>query len=172
MGENDRAYREELAAAHARIASLEAELASRKAPATDKRIRDLDAQRDKLQETIEPERIRKVALLTPFVTASLFGVLALLAALGGPKPELIAIPIAGAVLGGLISLLHAFVNPKSVRAQIAKLDEQIAEIRRITALEEEVRETRRLIEHGKVRVAGDVEELEADEPQAERQSQR
>lgn len=166
MTEDDSAYRGQLAAAHARIAALEAELGKR----SDPKIQELENQRAKLAKVAEPRQIRRMALFLPLLVGGVLSIPALIAAFTEPSKELLLLPLAGLVIGGILAALHVLLTPSSTRAAIAAIDDKIAEARRLIALEDEMRETRRMLESmPKTRVAdAEAEPIEPEEESAAR----
>jgi len=166
------AYREELAAALARIDSLEAQLAGRSGGPEDApswKVTQLRAQRLKEIEQGSPRYIRKIALVMTLLPTSIAGLAALGGlVLGGWSPtSALVLTLMGAFVGGLPSVAALLLGPVTSRQLVAKLDQEIAEAMRLDALEADVRETKRLAQAGaavaQVRVVAEEEEV-ADEP--------
>lgn len=164
------AYREQLSAALARIDALEAELAGRNGRpgnVASAKIAELERQRRELVEAGAPKKVRRTALTLAVIPPCLFGVIALAVWLGGGlSPALVFLPGMGLAIGLLIGVLHLLLTPPATRTAVAKLDAELAEARRLDALEADVRETRRLLQAGAtaahVRVADTEAEAEDD----------
>ena len=171
------AYREQLAAAHARIEALEAELAGKNgAGVSSPKIVELERQREQVIEKGSPEKVRRQALSITLVPTIMFGLIAVFlwrSQHPARLADLVSLPIVVVAVGGLLGLFIVLATPASTRAAVAKLDREIAEARRVLALEAEVRETRRRQRASKdsaqARVAAPLEETkEPDAPSAER----
>jgi hypothetical protein len=171
------AYREELAAALARIGALEAQLAGRivgpeNAPSW--KVTQLRAQRLKEIEQGSPRNIRKTALVMTLLPTGIAGVAALAGlVLGGWNPALaITLILLGLFVGGVPALTALLLAPATSRKLVAKLDQEIAEAMRLDALEADVRETKRLAQAGaavaQVRVAEEGEIAEEHAPSTRR----
>ena len=165
------AYREELAAALARIDALEAQLAGRgtgSGNAPSWKVQQLRAQREKEIEQGSPRYIRRTALVMTLIPTTLAGAAALAGlVLGGWSPtSALVLTLMGAFVGGLPSVTALLLGPVTSRQLVAKLDQEIAEAHRLDALEADLRETQRLAQAGattpQVRVVS--EEEVADEP--------
>src|SRR5262249_22324187 len=133
-------YRDELAAAHARIAALEQELAARPGGATwDARVAQRQAARDKAALAASPRNALRVGLLLTVVFATLFMVPALMIRAYG-------LAALAAVLGAALGL---FVGRTQVRAGadlLKKAQEELDDVLRLQAVERQVAETRMLLE--------------------------
>jgi hypothetical protein len=142
------AYREELAAAHARIAELEDRLAEKTAT-MDPKIRSLEERRARVARTSEPRYLRKFALVVTGALTLVFGVIGLVAwAATGALPSeagmVGGIGGLGLFIGLVIGLLHLFITPVAAKRQLEHIDQQIAEALRIAKLESDVAEMRRV----------------------------
>lgn len=141
------AYRDELSAAQARVAALEEALAARSPDADRHRqIVELEAERRRALDSADPRRIRKASALVgggiflllaiPFVVVSIaYSHVALLGALA-----IVAVP---ALLLGLLSPL---IFRSGAKSMLASVDKRLEEARRFRDLEEQVKETRDLVE--------------------------
>jgi hypothetical protein len=141
-------YREDLAAAHARIAQLEARLAEAD-ETRDPKIKALEERRALIARTSEPKYLRKLTagIIGGFTfVLTLIGVIAWAAAGAIPSEAgmILGIGGMGLFLGLLIGLLQLFLTPVTATRQIEVIDQQIAEARRIAKLESEVAEMRRV----------------------------
>jgi len=164
------AYREELAAAHARIAQLEAQLAE-KSEAADPKIKKLEEQRVTIVRTSDPKYLRKFALGAIGGFTLVFGLIGLIAwAVAGALPSEVGmvagIGSVGLFIGLLIGLLQLFLTPATAKQQLEKIDQELAEARRIAKLESEVAEMRR------VRVGADPLEAAAEEEEEAKGARR
>ena len=163
------AYREELAAALARIDALEAQLAGRTPEgAPSWKVQQLQAQRQKEIEQGSPRRIRKTALAMTLIPTSIAGTAALAGLVLGewsPTSALI-LTLLGAFVGGLPSVAALLLGPVTSRQLVAKLDQEIAEAQRLDALEADIRETKRLAQAGATppQMRAVAEEEVAEEP--------
>ena len=167
-------YRDELAAAHARIAALEEQLANRslRAPASDARIAELEEKRDKAARAASPRTARRVGIALGAMIAALFGAPALLAG----APGLGAI---GAALGVFIGALVWWSQLGSGADILMKAQRELDDALRLRALEQQVAETRHLVERAQhaettgLRVAAPADDAsDGDDPEAERGRQR
>ena len=161
------AYREELAAAHARIAQLEAQLADQTAT-SDPKIKALEEARATVVRTSEPKYLRKFAATAIGGATFVFGIIGVVVwAAAGAHPNeagmIAGFGGMGLFFGLLIGLLQLFLTPVTAKQQLKKIDEDLAEARRIAKLESEVAEMRR------VRVASEpIAEADVQDEEAER----
>jgi len=164
------AYREELAAAHARIAQLEARLAEPH-ETEDPKIQTLEQRRVAILRTTDPSYLRKLTagIIGGFtLVLTLIGVVAWLGAGALPQEAGLILGIGGVGLffGVIIGVLQFFLTPVTAKRQLEAIDRALAEARRVAALEREVAEMRR------VRVATETS-AEADETEeAQREAPR
>ena len=165
MSDSKDAYREELSAAHARIASLEAELAG---AGVDPKIKELEKQRQELVDTTGPKRFRGFLWKLFFLPIAVFGGIGAVAAAVTRQPEPLALAVCGLVISVLVTSVHYFVTPNATKQQIAKIDRELEEAQRIARLEKEVKETRRLLE-GQPQVRVETESVEPGEPVDEKE---
>jgi hypothetical protein len=161
-------YREELAAAHARIAQLEAQLAEKTAAAaaTDPKIAKLETQRALIVRTSTPTYLRKFAVGSIAVLTLAFGLVGLLAwAVAGALPSELGMVFGigglGLFIGLLVGVLQLFLAPVTARRQIEQIDQELAEARRIAKLESDIAEMRRV--RVGVEPAAETEEEDAEE---------
>ena len=160
------AYREELAAAHARIAQLEAQLADA-TTSTDPKINKLLENRAMIVRTSDPKRLRNFALGSIGGFTLAFGVIGVIAwAVAGALPKeagmIGGIAGLGLFIGLLVGLLNLFITPIAAPRQLEQIDQQLAEARRIAKLESEVAEMRR-VRVGAAPPAEEEEQQDADE---------
>jgi hypothetical protein len=142
------AYREELAAAHARIAQLEAQLAER-TETRDPKVAKLEQQRATIVRTSQPRYLRNFTLGIIGGTTLAFAAIGLVAwlaagALPGEIGLIFGIGGMGLFFGLLIGLLQFFLTPLTAKRQLEAIDQALAEARRIAKLESEVAEMRRV----------------------------
>lgn len=142
------AYREELAAAHARIAQLEAQLAEASETA-DPRIKTLEERRALVVRTSERKYLRKLTagIIGGFTLVFTFiGVIAWAAAGALPNEAGMIFGIGGMGLffGLLIGVLQLFIAPVTARRQLEAIEQALVEARRIAKLEHELAEMRRV----------------------------
>jgi hypothetical protein len=169
------AYRDDLAAAQARVATLEDALAARNASGGEARAREiaeLEARRAKALAAGDERRIRKATLL---LVAGIFVLLLTLLAVpaflvSGDLPSLGLLAIAAVpclLLGGILPL----VFKAGAKQELANVDARLGEATRMRELEEQVKETRGLLaqmaQHGP-RVRLD-EHADAGEPTEDRE---
>jgi len=159
------AYREELAAAHARIAQLEEQLADASS-STDPKIKKLLESRAVIVRTSDPKRMRNFALGTIGAFTLVFGLIGLISwAAAGALPNeagmVGGIGGLGLFIGLLIATLNRLIAPGASRRQLEQVDQEIAEARRIAKLESEVAEMRRV--RVRTEPAAQVEEEEEQE---------
>jgi len=141
-------YREDLAAAHARIAQLEAQLAEA-AETSDPKVKMLEDRRALITRTSEPKYLRKLAagIIGGFTLAfTLIGVVAWAAAgaLPGEAGMILGIGGMGLFFGALIGVLQLFIAPVTAKRQLEAIAQALVEARRIAKLESDLAEMRRV----------------------------
>ena len=164
------AYREELAAAHARIAQLEAQLAGMSASQHPK-IDALERRRVEIVRTSDRNYLLKLTAGIvggfTFVFAGI-GVIAWASAGADPREAGLILGIGGMglIVGLVIGVVQLFATPAAAQRQLAKIDRDLAEARRIARLESEVAAMRR------VRVASEPTADGEEEEETKREEER
>jgi hypothetical protein len=146
-----RDYRDELAAAHARIAALEERLASEgkgSADAVDRKVAELEEQLRRTRLSADPARARRVGIIVgvAFLLVGLVPVITLVARFGSfvlsdAAPILVFFALVATALGFFVGKLL----PSARRSEIARLEQMRDEALHMKELEAEVKETRRAL---------------------------
>ena len=130
-------YRDELAAARARIAALEDELSSLRAagqPIALRRLRRLEVEYEAALADLGPAAARRAALRAGLVPLVLFALIGLLAVLLDRDVEtLAATTFVGVWIGTIVALMRLGIHPRSARKRVEKLEAEIEAARGASA---------------------------------------